>query len=248
MDILTALGLSVPAGLNAYIPLLAVALSQRFHWLELRPPFDVLGSWWLITIIAVLLVVEVVADKIPAVDHVNDIIQSVVRPAAGAVVAVAASGSASSVSPWLLVVAGVLLAGGVHAVKATARPVVQHCHRRGGGTGGERRGRCGGGGALGAGNRDSCSCLRRGLDLGCSAVEVVAAEADRPSPAKSLSGLHLVPGSGARHPGSPKNPTTRHGWCHSESVEATPRQGGGGMKLSGTRWWRTRGLADICTR
>lgn len=124
MDILTALGLSVPAGLNAYIPLLAVALAQRLHWLELRPPFDVLGSWWLITIIAVLLVVEIVADKIPAVDHVNDIIQSVVRPAAGAVVAVAASGSASGVSPWLLVVAGVLLAGGVHAVKATARPVV----------------------------------------------------------------------------------------------------------------------------
>ena len=97
MDILTALGLSVPAGLNAYIPLLAVALAQRVHWLELRPPFDVLGSWWLITIIAVLLVVEIVADKIPAVDHVNDIIQSVVRPAAGAVVA--GSGGGHSAGP-----------------------------------------------------------------------------------------------------------------------------------------------------
>ena len=37
-SLLTALGLSIPAGLNAYIPLLAVALSQQFGWLELRPP------------------------------------------------------------------------------------------------------------------------------------------------------------------------------------------------------------------
>lgn len=124
MDILTALGLSIPAGLNAYIPLLAVALAQRFNWLELRSPFDVLGSWWMIAIIAVLLVVEVVADKVPVVDHVNDVVQTVVRPAAGGIVAVAGSGSTSGATTWLLVVAGVLLAGSVHAAKATVRPVV----------------------------------------------------------------------------------------------------------------------------
>lgn len=124
MDILTALGLSIPAGLNAYIPLLAVALAQRFEWLSLREPFDVLGSWWMIAIIAVLLAVEIVADKVPAVDHANDIIQTVVRPAAGGIVAVAGSGSASTVSPWVLVLMGVIFAGGVHAAKATARPVV----------------------------------------------------------------------------------------------------------------------------
>jgi uncharacterized membrane protein len=124
VDILTALGLSMPAGLNAYIPLLAVALAERFGWLSLREPFDVLGSWWMIAIIAVLLAVEIVADKMPGVDSANDMVQSVVRPAAGAIVAVAASGQTSSVRPWVLVLMGVLLAGGVHAAKATARPVV----------------------------------------------------------------------------------------------------------------------------
>ena len=124
MDILTALGLSIPAGLNAYIPLLAVALAERFDWLDLREPFDVLGSWWMIAIVAVLLVVEVVADKVPAVDHVNDIIQSLIRPAAGGIVAVAGSGATSEVSPWGLVLMGVLFAGGVHAAKATGRVVV----------------------------------------------------------------------------------------------------------------------------
>jgi uncharacterized membrane protein len=124
VDILTALGLSMPAGLNAYIPLLAVSLAERFGWLSLREPFDVLGSWWMIAIIVVLLVVEIVVDKVPGADHANDVVQSVIRPAAGAIVAVAASGSGSSVRPWVMVLMGVLLAGGVHAAKATARPVV----------------------------------------------------------------------------------------------------------------------------
>lgn len=122
--ILTALGLSIPAGLNAYIPLLAVSIAQKVGWLKLAEPFDALGEWWVMGIIIVLLIVEIVADKIPAVDTVNDAVQSVVRPAAGGLVAVAAAGQAVDIHPWVLVVAGVLLAGGVHAAKATTRPVV----------------------------------------------------------------------------------------------------------------------------
>ena len=82
-----------------------------------------LGEWWAIGLVAVLLVVEIVADKVPAVDHVNDAIQTVVRPAAGGLLAVSASGEADASSIALLV-AGVLIAGGVHSVKATTRPVV----------------------------------------------------------------------------------------------------------------------------
>ena len=123
VDILTGITLAAPAGVNAYIPLLAVALAERFGWIQLRQPFDILGSWWFIALVAVLLAVELVADKVPAVDHVNDAIQTFVRPAAGGLVAVASSGQ-GRVEPWLLLVAGVLIAGGVHAVKASARPVI----------------------------------------------------------------------------------------------------------------------------
>ncbi|HEX5643471.1 MAG TPA: DUF4126 domain-containing protein [Thermoleophilia bacterium] len=123
MDVLSGLTLAAPAGLNAYIPLLAVALAERLGWVHLREPFDGIGSWWVIGVIAVLLVVEVVADKVPAVDHVNDVIQTVVRPAAGGLLAVSAS-TQGTVEPLLLLIAGVLIAGGVHAVKATARPAV----------------------------------------------------------------------------------------------------------------------------
>lgn len=123
MDILSGITLAAPAGLNAYIPLLAVSLAERFGWIHLRQPFDLLGQWWFIALVAVLLVVEIVADKVPAVDHVNDAVQTIVRPAAGGLLAVAASGE-NRVEPWLLLVAGVLIAGGVHAVKASARPVI----------------------------------------------------------------------------------------------------------------------------
>lgn len=123
MDFLSGIALAAPAGLNAYVPLLGVALAERFGWLALREPFDILGEWWMIALIAVLLLIEVLADKIPAVDHVNDAIQTFVRPAAGGILAASTSG-AGTLGTIALVVIGVLLAGSVHAAKAVTRPAV----------------------------------------------------------------------------------------------------------------------------
>jgi len=124
MDILTAIGLALPAGLNAYIPLLGLALAQRFGVVALAEPWNQLGEWWAIALISVFLIVEVLADKVPAVDSVNDAVQTVVRPAAGAIVAVAASGQAGQNYTLVMVALGIVLAGGVHLVKASARPVI----------------------------------------------------------------------------------------------------------------------------
>ncbi len=124
MDILTAIGLALPAGLNAYIPLLGLALAQRFGVVSLASPWSQLGEWWAIALISVLLLVEVFADKIPVIDHINDVVQTFVRPAAGAIVAVAASGQAGQNYTLVMVGLGIVLAGGVHAIKAVARPVV----------------------------------------------------------------------------------------------------------------------------
>jgi uncharacterized membrane protein len=124
MGLLTALGLAIPAGLNAYIPLIAVAVSQKVGWIDLNAPYDLLGEWWAIALIAVLLVIELVADKVPAVDHVNDVIQTVIRPAAGGLLMVATSPASLQAHPVLLIVAGVLVAGTVHVAKATTRPAV----------------------------------------------------------------------------------------------------------------------------
>jgi hypothetical protein len=123
-NILTALGLSSASGLNAYIPLLIVALTARYtDWIKLNPPFDLLANEFVIVALIVLLAIEVIVDKIPAADSLNDAIQTFVRPAAGALL-FAASTNAIDVHPILAAILGLVLAFGVHAVKATARPVV----------------------------------------------------------------------------------------------------------------------------
>jgi len=124
LSLATAFGLSTSAGLNAYIPLLIVALLARFTSLvTLNEPWDALSSWWVIGTLVVLLVVEILVDKVPAADTANDIIQTFVRPAAGAIL-FAATTNAIGLHPVLAAICGVILAGGVHVVKAGGRPVV----------------------------------------------------------------------------------------------------------------------------
>ncbi|UCC77461.1 MAG: DUF4126 domain-containing protein, partial [Anaerolineales bacterium] len=122
-NIFTSFGLSASAGLNAYLPLLIVALVARFtDLIRLNTPFDALTHGWVISLLAVLTLVEVLVDKIPAVDTINDIIQSVVRPAAGAILFAASSNAIADIHPVLAMICGILVAGTVHAAKATARP------------------------------------------------------------------------------------------------------------------------------
>ncbi len=124
LGLATAFGLSTAAGLNAYIPLLVVALLARLTPLiTLNEPWDALSSWWVIGTLAVLLVVEILVDKIPAVDTINDVIQTFIRPTAGAIL-FASTTRAIGIHPVLAAICGVILAGGVHVVKAGGRPVV----------------------------------------------------------------------------------------------------------------------------
>lgn len=124
-NILTAFGLSASAGLNAYLTLLLVALIARFtDLITLNPPFDLLTNEWVIIVLGVLLAIEILVDKIPAVDTLNDLIGTFVRPVAGAILFAASSNVIADVNPVLALICGLILAGGVHAVKATARPVV----------------------------------------------------------------------------------------------------------------------------
>jgi hypothetical protein len=126
LSLLSAFGLSASAGLNAYIPLLVIALLARFtNLIHLNRPWDALSSWWIIGLLVVLNLVEFFADKVPAVNHVNDIIQTVVRPVAGAIAFAAGSGVFGDIHPVLAIGCGLLVAGGVHAAKsAVIRPAV----------------------------------------------------------------------------------------------------------------------------
>ena len=126
LGILSAFGLSASAGLNAYIPLLVVAFLAKFtNLIHLSSPWDNLTSWWTIGVLLFLSLIEFFADKIPAVNHINDILQTIIRPAAGAIAFAASAHILTDMHPVLSIVLGLLVAGSVHAVKAIAiRPAV----------------------------------------------------------------------------------------------------------------------------
>lgn len=124
VDIFSAFGLSASAGLNAYLPLLIVSVSARLDLFELNEPFDVMTSWWIIGILAVLTLVEMFVDKVPAVDSVNDVINTIIRPVAGAILFAASANVIGEMHPVAAMALGLLTAGGVHAAKATVRPAV----------------------------------------------------------------------------------------------------------------------------
>jgi hypothetical protein len=80
----------------------------------------------------VLLIVEIVADKVPALDSVNDIVQTVVRPTAGGIVfgsgtaaetaAVTDPGAFAQSGQWIPVAIGVVTALVVSLTKTAVRP------------------------------------------------------------------------------------------------------------------------------
>lgn len=132
-QLLTGLGLATAAGLNAYIPMLMLGLLARFtDVVNLPGGWSWLENGWVLTIVGVLLVIEIVADKVPALDSINDAVQTLVRPAAGGIVfgsgtaaetaAVADPGEFARSGQWIPVVIGVVIALAVHLVKTAVRP------------------------------------------------------------------------------------------------------------------------------
>lgn len=124
--IFTAFGLSASAGLNAYIPLLVVGLLARYtNLLALNSPWDTLASPWIILTLCVLVILEMLADMTPVVNHINDLIQTFVRPVAGAIAFAASANVVTDVSPVLALAAGLLVSGTVHLTKSgVVRPAV----------------------------------------------------------------------------------------------------------------------------
>jgi hypothetical protein len=127
LGIFSAFGLSASAGLNAYIPLLVVGTIGHYfpETLKLSQPWDLIANPWILLLLGVLVIIEMVADKVPAVNHINDLVQTVVRPAAGAIAFAASAKVVTDINPVLALACGLLMAGGVHVVKAAAfRPAV----------------------------------------------------------------------------------------------------------------------------
>ncbi len=108
-DFLPALALAVAlaaaTGLRAWLPLLLSGGLARAGFLELGESFRFLSSDHALVLFSVASVLELAADKIPALDHVLDGLSTVVRPVAGSMLAAAALGVVSD--PLTALVLGV---------------------------------------------------------------------------------------------------------------------------------------------
>lgn len=135
LEFLTGTGLAISAGLNAYVPLLALGIAGRFlDGVDLPAGWAWLENPWALGILGVLLLVELVADKIPIIDNINDWLQTLVRPTAGGIAFASGSTAATTVvsdpnaffssNQWLPIALGAALALVVHVTKAASRPVI----------------------------------------------------------------------------------------------------------------------------
>ena len=119
---ITGIVLAAAAGLNAYIPLLGLALADRaLSSVTLARPYDVLSSTGGIVVLLILLTIEIIVDKIPRLDHINDFINSAIRPASGALCLMAVTSGTGEIKAVFAMLIGLFIAGAVHAYKAISR-------------------------------------------------------------------------------------------------------------------------------
>src|SRR5688500_1344044 len=116
-----ALGSAWTSGINLYATVTVLGLLQKFGLSNLPGGLDALDNWWIIGVAAFLYAIEFVADKVPYIDSVWDVVHTFIRVPAGAIVAYAAT---NDLDPNVYIPAA-LLGGGFalasHGTKAAAR-------------------------------------------------------------------------------------------------------------------------------
>lgn len=116
-----ALGSAWTSGINLYATVAVLGLLQRFSGVNLPGGLDVLGNWWIIGVAGFLYLIEFVADKVPYVDSVWDVVHTFIRVPAGAVVAFAATSQLDPTYTILATLVGGGLALSSHGTKAALR-------------------------------------------------------------------------------------------------------------------------------
>jgi hypothetical protein len=125
-SIALGIALAACAGLRAWLPLLAVGLSVRLGVLPLGDSFLFLGSNTALTVFLIATIIEVLADKVPVVDHALDALSTFLKPVAGMLLAASVLWTVDD--PIVAMALGVMVGAPVslvpHATKATVRGVL----------------------------------------------------------------------------------------------------------------------------
>lgn len=128
MDFISTLAVSLGAswvsGINLYATVATLGLLSRFANLKLPGELDVVTNWWVIGVALFMFVVEFVADKVPVVDSIWDVIHTFIRIPAGAVIAATAFGEFDRSVQVIALLVGGGLALSSHGTKAATRALI----------------------------------------------------------------------------------------------------------------------------
>jgi uncharacterized membrane protein len=124
MDLTTlgfAMGSAWLSGINLYATVATLGILDRLHLVHLPGTLSYVGHPWVLAVAIGLYVVEFIADKVPAVDSVWDVIHTFIRIPAGAILAASAFAHFDPKVRLLAILAGGGLALSSHGAKAAAR-------------------------------------------------------------------------------------------------------------------------------
>jgi len=116
-----AMGSAWLSGINLYATVLTLGLLQRFQFAHLPGDLAYLGNTWVLIVAGALYSVQFIADKIPAVDSVWDMIHTFIRVPAGAVLAASAFAHFDPQVRLLALLAGGGIALTSHGAKTATR-------------------------------------------------------------------------------------------------------------------------------
>jgi hypothetical protein len=119
-----AAALGWASGFRLYAVVFLVGAAGQAGWIALPPGLAVLQHPALLIASGVLLCVEFFADKIPGVDSLWDLMQSVIRIPAGAALAAGALGADGATAATIAALLGGTLAATSQAAKTTTRAAI----------------------------------------------------------------------------------------------------------------------------
>jgi hypothetical protein len=114
--------LAATVGLRTFLPLLAAGALARFGYVDLGHSFEWMSRTPALIVFGSAVAFEVLADKVPGLDHALHLVESFVKPVAGTLVAASLF---TNLDPMMAVVLGLIgggtIAGAVHIAKGTTR-------------------------------------------------------------------------------------------------------------------------------
>lgn len=120
---LAGCGVAIPCGIKPYLPLVVLSVAGLGGKIPLSAPYNFLATVGALVALAVLVGVDIFADKLPQIEKIYTYLNYVIRPAAGAI-AFAAIVPPTVIDSGVCFLLGLVLAEVTYLLKTILRPAL----------------------------------------------------------------------------------------------------------------------------